>query len=672
MIMNHIKIKNQKTMNYKNSGITIIVLFTSILSLLLFSNVNIHAQKIQTDYCSDLTVTAVKGSDNTGCYVDVKVTFIWTDSPGTNPLDLPHGITFNIDGPAKITGVSNLGGTWIRNTITNQALNDILWNRPPSGLTNVIPSNQTQSFRVYIDPLGSGVIAIRVSLLTGFSWGKPDVWNYWSCQRFFNFTRPVINYKIIGPKNLCAGKDAILTLSPTPSANAKINWYRLTNCSMIVIGGLGGVPYDPGVPPVQTGGTTYPTGQLNSTYCYVAIIKEDCFTYVTNFLTINVCKDLSTLGPITATAGLTNINGENHACTQWSGTLTFPSSNVTCSTHVSWEKSTNGTSWSTVGTPCIYYPIRPPLIPLDPNNCRYNTGILTAGDACVAKYFFRVKINNDCGETYRYFTIFIDHVTQPGIITADPRLFGTGTVNAPVLCYDGYTVLKYTGGCGKILNWEYTESTGGPGSVWAVLNSGQTNEYWTNKLQRTTSYRVLVKNGACESKYSNPIIVKIKPALSVSISVTPSAPCRFIKTLKANTSYGTAYPVSYQWYRDGILITGAVNQTLIINTPGNYSVIVTDAACNSKAESNIIICGPPQVIITGPSCICEGQTAILTAVVTGGCSCSPYAYQWRKNGIIIPGNTSSITVSAGGSYTVTAKCNYCKAVSPPHTLTICP
>ncbi|MBK6538148.1 MAG: hypothetical protein IPG09_10340 [Ignavibacteria bacterium] len=235
----------------------------------------------------------------------------------------------------------------------------------------------------------------------------------------------------------------------------------------------------------------------------MAIIKEDCFTYVTNFLTINVCKDLSTLGPITATAGLTNINGENHACTQWSGTLTFPSSNVTCSTHVSWEKSTNGTSWSTVGTPCIYYPIRPPLIPLDPNNCRYNTGILTAGDACVAKYFFRVKINNDCGETYRYFTIFIDHVTQPGIITADPRLFGTGTVNAPVLCYDGYTVLKYTGGCGKILNWEYTESTGGPGSVWAVLNSGQTNEYWTNKLQRTTSYRVLVKNGACESKYSN-------------------------------------------------------------------------------------------------------------------------------------------------------------------------
>ena len=129
-----------------------------------------------------------------------------------------------------------------------------------------------------------------------------------------------------------------------------------------------------------------------------------------------------------------------------------------------------------------------------------------------------------------------------------------------------------------------------------------------------------------------------------------------LKTLKTNTSYGTAYPVSYQWYRDGILITGAVNQTLIINTPGNYSVIVTDAACNSKAESNIIICGPPQVIITGPSCICEGQTAILTAVVTGGCSCSPYAYQWRKNGIIIPGNTSSITVSAGGSYTVTAKC----------------
>lgn len=669
MIMNHIKIKNQKTMNNKNSEIIKKVLFSSFLCLLLFSNVNIQAQRVQTDYCSDLTVTAVKGSDNTGCYVDVKVTFIWTDSPGTNPLDLPHGITFNIDGPAKITGVSNLGGTWIRNTITNQALNDILWNRPPSGLTNVIPSNQTQSFRVYIDPLGSGVLAIRVSLLTGFSWGKPDVWNYWSCQRFFNFTRPVINYKIIGPKNLCAGKDAILTLSPTPSANAKINWYRLSDCSRIIIVGSGGEPYDPGVPPVQTGGTTYPTGQLNSTYCYVAIIKEDCFTYVTNFLTINVCKDLSTLGPITATGGL---NGENHACKQWSGTLTFPSSNVTCSTHVSWEKSTNsGTTWSSVGTQCNYYPVRPPLIPLDPNNCRYNTGLLTTGDACVTKYDFRVKINNDCGETYRYFSIFIDHETQPGTLQADPNYVGTGTVSAPKLCYDGYTILRYSGGCGKIVRWEYNDYIS-EYSPWTSMENqaGQSSEYWTNKHKRGRVYRVWIKNGACSEAESNHLTVYVKSLLNVNISVSPATPCRFPKTLKAT---GYSYPVNYQWYKDGVAISGAINRTLIINSPGDYYVTVKDPACNTEAQSNVItICGPPQVIITGPSCICEGQTAILRAVVTGGCSCSPYAYQWRKNGVIIPGNTSSITVSAGGSYTVTAKCNYCKAVSPPHTLTICP
>ena len=83
--------------------------------------------------------------------------------------------------------------------------------------------------------------------------------------------------------------------------------------------------------------------------------------------------------------------------------------------------------------------------------------------------------------------------------------------------------------------------------------------------------------------------------------------------------------------------------SIIVNTPGNYSVTVSIAnGCSSSAAVNVTTASLPTPTIIGNTTICQDETA--TLVATGGTS-----YQWSAMG---QGN--SITVTEAGTYTVTA------------------
>lgn len=71
----------------------------------------------------------------------------------------------------------------------------------------------------------------------------------------------------------------------------------------------------------------------------------------------------------------------------------------------------------------------------------------------------------------------------------------------------------------------------------------------------------------------------------VAPAITPSGPTSFCQggsvTLNAtNTPGGT-----YQWNRNGNLIAGATNQSLLVTNPGRYSVTVSDSTCNNSLTS---------------------------------------------------------------------------------------
>ncbi|MBU2586478.1 MAG: PKD domain-containing protein [Bacteroidetes bacterium] len=190
--------------------------------------------------------------------------------------------------------------------------------------------------------------------------------------------------------------------------------------------------------------------------------------------------------------------------------------------------------------------------------------------------------------------------------------------------------------------------------------------WWTNNLLKTTQYRVKVKNGACPSVYSPVYTVTVKPKLGVTITANKTVLCPPGPViLTAQTTYGPPcnYPVSYQWYRDGLPIAGATGSTYSPTTGGNYYVVVSETC--GKATSNVItVCGRPQLVIEAPCCVCPGETVTVNAVVVWtpqNCPAPSCTYLWNTGA-----TTPSISVTSPGTYTVTVNCGTC----PPMTQSV--
>ncbi len=97
------------------------------------------------------------------------------------------------------------------------------------------------------------------------------------------------------------------------------------------------------------------------------------------------------------------------------------------------------------------------------------------------------------------------------------------------------------------------------------------------------SFKVIVKdNNGCQSKLStsnlktkiNPIPV---PIISSSTTVIP-----LNGSVKLNASPTNG--VSWQWYKDGVIITGATTKQLTATTAGNYSVSITKLGCTGTSS----------------------------------------------------------------------------------------
>ena len=106
--------------------------------------------------------------------------------------------------------------------------------------------------------------------------------------------------------------------------------------------------------------------------------------------------------------------------------------------------------------------------------------------------------------------------------------------------------------------------------------------------------------------------------------------------------------------------TGATTSSINLTTAGNYWVIVRDSRGSRKTLSQSIglYPAPAQPTITpSASSICTGSSVVLTSSNANG-------YSWNFNGQ----NTSSITITSGGAYSVTTSdANGCRAAD---TITI--
>lgn len=124
---------------------------------------------------------------------------------------------------------------------------------------------------------------------------------------------------------------------------------------------------------------------------------------------------------------------------------------------------------------------------------------------------------------------------------------------------------------------------------------------------------------------------------------------------------------TYQWYRDGTLISGATNADYTASISGSYTVSITLGPNNAISDPVSVTVNPaPVATILSPSStdIPIGGTVLLEAVEGLG-----YNYQWYVNGVAISGaNNSTYDAPYSGEYVIEIF-NGCYALSAVQTMT---
>ncbi len=142
-------------------------------------------------------------------------------------------------------------------------------------------------------------------------------------------------------------------------------------------------------------------------------------------------------------------------------------------------------------------------------------------------------------------------------------------------------------------------------------------------------------------------------------------------------------PFTYQWYKNGVLVSGATSRTYSFVAKGEddgavFTVTVTNAGGSTTTQKFVLAVDIPPAIVTQPASqtIAAGQAATFTVSATGT---APLSYQWYENGTAVTGahgvayTTPPAGVANSGSpYTVVVTNAYGTANSAVASLTVTP
>lgn len=178
----------------------------------------------------------------------------------------------------------------------------------------------------------------------------------------------------------------------------------------------------------------------------------------------------------------------------------------------------------------------------------------------------------------------------------------------------------------------------GSGQVYVTSGSAPYTYLWNDPNNQTTpiavgllagTYTVIVTDASgCIDSLS--IAIQEPTAVQVVISSTLDTLCPGQSSqLFGNGSGGTA-PYVYSW--SPISFTGSGPHTVTPAFSTIYSLFVTDAnGCISPIVNKTIVANPPLSIIANDISVCDGDTATVTANVSGS-SGGPYIYSWSNGG----------------------------------------
>lgn len=166
-------------------------------------------------------------------------------------------------------------------------------------------------------------------------------------------------------------------------------------------------------------------------------------------------------------------------------------------------------------------------------------------------------------------------------------------------------------------------------------------------------------------------VTDIAGNVSTCTATVNVAPAAIIVAGQTTVCQGQSIPMSanqgdtYQWFKDGVILTGETNQTYNATVSGAYTVEVTNAGgCSGiSAATNVVVNNNPTVSTTpsGNASLCPPNGSLTITASTSS------IYQWKLNGVDIPNATQqTLNVTSAGTYTVSVIDLFgCSATSEP-------
>ena len=220
---------------------------------------------------------------------------------------------------------------------------------------------------------------------------------------------------------------------------------------------------------------------------------------------------------------------------------------------------------------------------------------------------------------------------------------------------------------GSPANFVISVSSGSPESYqWfrnAVLIPNATASTYSLNLTVLSDngavFTVVVTNlGGSVTSFAATLTVLATPGAIPIITAQPISLSRPVgQSATFGVSINSPTALSFQWYRNGVLIVGATNPFYGISAVNNadngaqFTVVITNLAgsVTSAAATLTVTAAPDPSIIQQPS----SQTVFLGMPVTFSVTASgttPLSYQWFRNSVLIPSaNNSSYTIASATS-----------------------
>jgi len=295
-------------------------------------------------------------------------------------------------------------------------------------------------------------------------------------------------------------------------------------------------------------------------------------------------------------------------------------------------------------------------------------------------YTFRWTISapGACAESSDLVVVRVNTPTDPGT---------AATANPTTVCSAQNTgTITLTGNVGDVIRWESSIDNG---ATWTpIVNTTTTLTY--NNITSNTQYRAVVKNGDCNIRESNAILITVTPATTIASAGDPQRLCAQRDVALQGNAFATGETGLWE------LVSGPGN--IVIASPNAAETNVTGLVDGADYVFRWTItgnspCGPTtstvnirnnapilQSIIGNGNVVCFGQTVTLDGSTPTGGEEGVYSYTWEsKTGAgawtLVSGATAedlTITLTTAGtiSYRRTVTSGGCNSISNEYLITV--